>query len=122
MKDDLTKYGFPEVATTLNMPKEAIFTVTDKPISTTLSGRNRRMLTILKLEGSHNVIQLAKRLGLNESTVLKELRYMENLGLVHEVGFGAKTVSDYKKKEKVKKIGKEVGEKKGDLDKYIAIT
>lgn len=50
-KKDLTKYGFPEVSDTLKMPREAKFTTTDKLPTMPLSGRNRRIVSILKLEG-----------------------------------------------------------------------
>jgi predicted transcriptional regulator len=84
-KKDL-KYGFPEVSDTLKMPRDAKFTTTDKLPTMPLSGRNRRIVSILKLECQASSIELSKRLNVNESTVLKELRYLENLGLVREVG------------------------------------
>ena len=111
-KKDLAKYGFPEVSDTLKMPREAKFTTTDKLPTMPLSGRNRRIVSILKLEGQASPIELSKRLNVNESTVLKELRYLENLGLVREVGH-----SETKLMVKPRKKSEKAIKKSGDLDK-----
>jgi len=47
--------------------------------------RNHKIISILKLEGQISSRELAERLGLKESTILVELRYLEKLGVVQEV-------------------------------------
>ena len=94
------------------MPREAKFTTTDKLPTMPLSGRNRRIVSILKLEGQASPIELSKRLNVNESTVLKELSYLENLGLVRAVGH-----SETKLMVKPRKKSEKAIKKSGDLDK-----
>ena len=50
-----------------------------------VSTRNRRIITILNLEGRTSSKALAKRLGLPEKTILVELRYLREKKFVREV-------------------------------------
>lgn len=72
---DLTSFG-------------AKFAETGKSVTIPLTGRNRRIISLLRLEGSMNTDELAKRLKLGESTVLIELIYLQNLGFVKQVSGG----------------------------------
>jgi len=66
--------------------KKSYFTSTERLPDRPISARNRRILTILKLEGATSVSELAKRLHLPEKTVEVELKYLQKKGLVRQVG------------------------------------
>lgn len=50
-----------------------------------ITTRNRRIITMLKLEGRMSSREIANRLGLKESTIKTELKYLEKKGFVKEV-------------------------------------
>jgi len=58
---------------------------TENILQISISMRNHKIISILKLEGQTSSRELAERLGLKESTILVELRYLEKLGVVQEV-------------------------------------
>jgi len=50
-----------------------------------ISSRNRRILTLLNVEGRMTPEQLSRRLKFKVKTIIVELKYLERLGLVKEV-------------------------------------
>jgi len=115
-KKDLVAYGFPEVKDVMKIPKEAVFAGTDVPVTIPLSARNRRIVTMANMEGHVKVTEVAKRLGISESTALVELRFLESAGYVKEVGHGER-VFERRKKEAKKTDAKT----KGLLDKWVNV-
>ncbi len=68
------------------MEEKISYHLTDKTADFPLSARNRRILTLLKLQGRMTLKEILDNFPtLSPKTVQIELRYLENLGLVKKV-------------------------------------
>ena len=67
-----------------------MYLATEQTPDRSLSRRNRRILSILKAEGTTPIYELAKRLELRISTIEVELKFLERLGLVEQSPSGQK--------------------------------
>jgi len=68
----------------LESDKLQLYVATDKPTNL-ISTRNRKIMTILRAEEATSSKELSRRLGLRESTILVELKYLEKEGLVRKI-------------------------------------
>jgi predicted transcriptional regulator len=115
-KKNLVSFGFPEVKDVMKIPKEAVFAGTDVPVTIAMSARNRRIVAMANMEGHVKVTEVAKKLNISESTALVELRHLEALGFVKEVGHGERIFERRKKEVKVTE------KKKGALDRWVNVV
>ncbi len=66
------------------------------PIEEVLSSRGRvKIIKILSQYGELNISAISKEVNLNHSVVKDHLKFLENLGIIHEKRFGRIRIYEY---------------------------